>query len=80
MLLPTSYWPGGPAGGFRDHGLYFLETFAAVEHDAVATGLRQVTAQSSGLIHVQYRQSVCSDKHRQRRGVCSLTGTITLLL
>ena len=62
MLLSTSYWPDVPAGGFRDHGVYSLEPAAAVAHDPVATGLRQVTAQPSGLTHVKYRQSLCSDK------------------
>jgi hypothetical protein len=65
MLRLTSYWPGLPAGGFRDHGVYSLEPAVAVAHDPVGTGLRLVTAQPSGLTHVYRRQSLFADGAEQ---------------
>ena len=59
ILLSTSYWPGLPAGGFRDHGVYYLELAAAVAHDPAETGLRQVTAQPAGLTYAGH----CNANH-----------------
>ena len=68
MLLSTSYWPPVPACGFRDHGVYSFEPATAVAHDPAETGLRQVTAQPSGLTHVYHRQSLGSNKPGQLFG------------
>lgn len=65
MLLSTSYWPPVPACGFRDHGVYSFEPATAVAHDPAETGLRQVTAQPSGLTHIYHRQSLCADEAEQ---------------
>lgn len=72
MLLSTSYWPPVPACGFRDHGVYSFEPATAVAHDPAETGLRQSTAQPSGLTYVCHRQSLGSNKPGQLWGLAHL--------
>jgi hypothetical protein len=69
MLLSTSYWHPVPACGFCNHGVYSFEPATAVAHDPAETGLRQVTAQPSGLTHVDHRQSLGSNKHGRLRAL-----------